>query len=244
MERLVEICCGSYEDALNAYYGRAKRIELNSALHLGGLTPSIASLKLTKKNTNLKIITMIRPRGAGFCYNDIEFEVMKEDARCMLENKADGIAFGCLNQDGSINEKQTKEMIDIIKEYQGEVVFHRAFDCVADPYASIELLIHLGVDRILTSGLKPKAMDGKELIKERHRHRYEFNNNYKDVLVENGLKVAGFNPERNLVEIVELEDHPYYVGCQFHPEFTSRPNRAQPLFQGLISAAHDRKYNK
>ena len=160
MERLVEICCGSYEDALNAYYGRAKRIELNSALHLGGLTPSIASLKLTKKNTNLKIITMIRPRGAGFCYNDIEFEVMKEDARCMLENKADGIAFGCLNQDGSINEKQTKEMIDIIKEYQGEVVFHRAFDCVADPYASIELLIHLGVDRILTSGLKPKAMDG------------------------------------------------------------------------------------
>ena len=166
MERLVEICCGSYEDALNAYYGRAKRIELNSALHLGGLTPSIASLKLTKKNTNLKIITMIRPRGAGFCYNDIEFEVMKEDARCMLENKADGIAFGCLNQDGSINEKQTKEMIDIIKEYQGEVVFHRAFDCVADPYASIELLIHLGVDRILTSGLKPKAMDGKELIKD------------------------------------------------------------------------------
>ena len=147
MERLVEICCGSYEDALNAYYGRAKRIELNSALHLGGLTPSIASLKLTKKNTNLKIITMIRPRGAGFCYNDIEFEVMKEDARCMLENKADGIAFGCLNQDG-------------------EVVFHRAFDCVADPYASIELLIHLGVDRILTSGLKPKAMDGKELIKD------------------------------------------------------------------------------
>ena len=166
MERLVEICCGSYEDALNAYYGRAKRIELNSALHLGGLTPSIASLKLTKKNTNLKIITMIRPRGAGFCYNDIEFEVMKEDARCMLENKADGIAFGCLNQDGSINEKQTKEMIDIIKEYQGEVVFHRAFDCVADPYASIELLIHLGVHRILTSGLKPKAMDGKELIKD------------------------------------------------------------------------------
>ena len=164
MERLVEICCGSYEDALNAYYGRAKRIELNSALHLGGLTPAIASLKVTKKSTNLKIITMIRPRGAGFCYNDIEFEVMKEDARCMLENKADGIAFGCLNQDGSINEKQTKEMIDIIKEYQGEVVFHRAFDCVADPYASIELLIHLGVDRILTSGLKPKAMDGKEVI--------------------------------------------------------------------------------
>ena len=96
----------------------------------------------------------------------------------------------------------------------------------------------------LNPGTHAYRLYGKELIKERHRHRYEFNNNYKDVLVENGLKVAGFNPERNLVEIVEIEDHPYYVGCQFHPEFTSRPNRAQPLFQGLISAAHDRKYNK
>lgn len=166
MERIVEICCGSYEDALNAYHGGAKRIELNSALHLGGLTPTLASLKLTKKNTDLKVITMIRPRGAGFCYNDIKFEVMKEDARYMLENQADGIAFGCLNQDGTINEKQTKEMIDIIKEYQGEVVFHRAFDCVDNPYTSIELLIDLGVDRILTSGLKPKAMEGKALIKD------------------------------------------------------------------------------
>lgn len=143
----------------------AKRIELNNALHLGGLTPSLATLKLTKKNTNLKVITMVRPRGAGFCYNEIEFEVMKEDAKSLLENGADGIAFGCLNKDGSICIKQTKEMIEIIKSYQGEVVFHRAFDCVEDPYTSIELLIELGVDRILTSGLKPKAIDGKDLIK-------------------------------------------------------------------------------
>ena len=160
MKRIIEICCGSYEDALNAYHGGAKRIELNNALHLGGLTPSLATLKLTKKNTNLKVITMVRPRGAGFCYNEIEFEVMKEDAKSLLENGADGIAFGCLNKDGSICIKQTKEMIEIIKSYQGEVVFHRAFDCVEDPYTSIELLIELGVDRILTSGLKPKAIDG------------------------------------------------------------------------------------
>ena len=113
MERIIEICCGSYEDALNAYYGRAKRIELNSALHLGGLTPSLATLKLTKKNTNLKIITMVRPRGAGFCYNEIEFEVMKEDAKSLLENGADGIAFGCLNKDGSIcirNDRNHKKL--------------------------------------------------------------------------------------------------------------------------------------
>ena len=98
-----------------------------------------------------------------FVNNGIEFEVMKEDARCMLENKADGIAFGCLNQDVQLMKNKQKKMIDIIKEYQGEVVFHRAFDCVADPYASIELLIHLGVDRILTSGLKPKGNGWKRI---------------------------------------------------------------------------------
>lgn len=164
MDKIVEICCGSYEDAFNAYRGGASRIELNSALHLGGLTPSLGTLKLTKQNTDLKVITMIRPRGAGFCYSEKEFEVMKEDTLLMMQNGADGIAFGCLDENGNIHRKQTKEIIDIVKEYHGEVVFHRAFDCVKDPFASIEILIELGVDRILTSGLEMKAMEGIELI--------------------------------------------------------------------------------
>ncbi len=83
----------------------------------------------------------------------------------------------------------------------------------------------------------------KEDIKERHRHRYEFNNDYREILANNGLKIVGVNQQRDLVEIVEIEDHPYFVACQFHPEFSSRPNRAQPLFLGLISAAHKIKYN-
>lgn len=166
MERLIEICCGSYEDALAAYHGGAKRIELNSALYLGGLTPSVAALRLTKTNTNLKVICMVRPRGAGFCYDDADYLTLKEDAKIMLENGADGIAFGCLDEEGNVNVVQTKEIIDIIKSYGKEVVFHRAFDCVKDPYATIELLIELGVDRILTSGLQAKAMDGIELIKD------------------------------------------------------------------------------
>ena len=164
MEKVVEICCGSYEDALNAYKGGANRIELNSGLHLGGLTPSLGTLKLTKQNTNLKVITMIRPRGAGFCYSNADFEVMKEDTLLMMQNGADGIAFGCLDENGDIDIEQTKQIIDIVKEYHGEVVFHRAFDCVSNPFIAIETLIHLGVDRILTSGLEAKAMDGIEMI--------------------------------------------------------------------------------
>lgn len=166
MKRMIEVCCGSYYDALQAFNGGADRVELNSALHLGGLTPTVGSLRLTKKNTDLKVICMDRPRSAGFHYDEEDFEVMKEDARLLMENGADGIAFGCLDENGNVDEKQTAEMISIIREYHGEVVFHRAFDCVKDPYSSIETLISLGVDRILTSGLKAKAMQGIDLIKD------------------------------------------------------------------------------
>lgn len=166
MRKIIEICCGSYEDALAASRAGAERIELNSALFLGGLTPSVGSLRLTKANTDLKVICMVRPRGAGFCYSAEEFETMKIDVQLLMENGADGIAFGCLDEEGNIQIEQTKEIISIIKKYNGEVVFHRAFDCVKDPYQSMEILIGLGVDRVLTSGLKAKAMDGIELIGE------------------------------------------------------------------------------
>ena len=82
-----------------------------------------------------------------------------------------------------------------------------------------------------------RAAYGKELIRERHRHRYELNNDYREALEEAGLRMAGVNPELDLVEIVEVVDHPWFVGVQFHPEFTSRPNRAQPLFRDFITAA-------
>ena len=78
-------------------------------------------------------------------------------------------------------------------------------------------------------------------ISERHRHRYEVNNNYRDVLAENGIVFSGVSPDGNLVEILELPDHPWFVGCQFHPELKSRPMRAHPLFASFIAAARDRR---
>ncbi|MBR3645035.1 MAG: gamma-glutamyl-gamma-aminobutyrate hydrolase family protein, partial [Lachnospiraceae bacterium] len=71
-------------------------------------------------------------------------------------------------------------------------------------------------------------------ISERHRHRYEFNNEYRDVLETNGLVIAGTSPDNHLVEAIEVKDHPFYVGVQFHPEFKSRPNRPHPLFAKLV----------
>lgn len=85
------------------------------------------------------------------------------------------------------------------------------------------------------------AYDGKELIYERHRHRYEFNNQYRDRLEEGGMVFAGTSPDGQLVEIIELGDHPFFIGCQFHPEFSSRPTRPQPLFREFIRTALARK---
>lgn len=89
----------------------------------------------------------------------------------------------------------------------------------------------------LAAGSAAQAAYGKSTIFERHRHRYEFNNAYRAQLEQAGLRATGINPERDLVEIVEIPDHPFYVGAQFHPEFKSRPDRPHPLFAGLVNAA-------
>jgi len=77
----------------------------------------------------------------------------------------------------------------------------------------------------------------KSNISERHRHRYEFNNNYREELSSKGMIISGLNPDNDLVEIVEIEDHPWFIACQFHPEFKSKPDRAHPIFREFIAAA-------
>lgn len=163
-----EICCGSWLDCVAAKKGGAERVELNSALFLGGLTPSVAALKLVKEKTDLKVICMVRPRPAGFCYNEEETEEMFLEAKLLLEEGADGIAFGFLCENGDIDVDKTKAMIECIHHFPGnrEAVFHRAFDCCNDPFQAMETLIELKADRVLTSGLMPKAMEGIKLLKE------------------------------------------------------------------------------
>ena len=92
----------------------------------------------------------------------------------------------------------------------------------------------------LAEGTQARALYGEETITERHRHRFEVNNAFLPAMLEAGLIVAGVNPQRNLVEAIEMRDHPFFVGVQFHPEFKSRPNRPHPLFAGLIGAALER----
>lgn len=92
---------------------------------------------------------------------------------------------------------------------------------------------------IITAGTIMEKCYKADYISERHRHRYEFNNDYRQILTSKGLILSGLSPDENLVETVELKEHPFYVGVQYHPEFKSRPNKAHPLFQGFIKAALD-----
>jgi copper homeostasis protein len=191
---LLEICCGSTEDAVEAERGGADRVELCSALFLGGLTPSIGSLREAKQRLKIPVMAMDRPRQAGFCYSPTEFAVMERDADLLLEHGADGIVFGILNSDGTVDTARSRMIRDRIRERQ--TVFHRAFDVTPDPFHALEELIDLGITRVLTSGQCNGAPEGSTLIKQlidRARGRIEVLpgagiglDNVRDVVITTG----------------------------------------------------------
>ncbi|WP_025729410.1 copper homeostasis protein CutC [Atopobacter phocae] len=166
MKRVLEVCAGSAEDCMVAERGGADRIELNSALSLGGLTPTIATLERAKSSTTIPIICMIRPRGGGFYYQTIEKEVMLHDAEKLLEAGADGLAFGALTETGELDQLFAQQMVDLIKKHQKESVFHRAFDVAKQPEKVVNQLIELGVHRILTSGRQSSAFEGRTYLNQ------------------------------------------------------------------------------
>ncbi len=96
-------------------------------------------------------------------------------------------------------------------------------------------------DCVLKEESLARKLFGRDRISERHRHRYEVNNEYRDALEEKGMVFSGKSPDGRIVEMLELPDHPYFIATQGHPEFKSRPNRAHPLFKGLIESAIEHK---
>ena len=122
-----------------------------------------------------------------------------------------------------------------------------ARDPVIDLMAEQEEVVNKGATMRLGSypcelreGSLAKRIYGRTLIHERHRHRYEMNNAYRNALLEHGMVLSGVNPDLDLIEIVELPEHPWFLGCQFHPEFKSKPTAPHPLFASFISAALER----
>ena len=163
---LVEVCCGSADDVIEAYKAGADRVELNSNLFHGGLTPTIGSLLVAKRKTGMKIMTMVRPREGGFCYTDTEFTVAVEDAGQLLKNGSDGLVFGFLREDGTIDDRRTAILADIALSAGKEAVFHRAIDVVPDWKEALDVLIDLHITRVLTSGQEPDVFYGTDTVRE------------------------------------------------------------------------------
>lgn len=158
----IEICCGSALDALEARKAGADRVELCSALTLGGLTPSLGQLKVAKA-AGVRCMVMVRPRESGFCYTDIEFKTMLADAAAFVEAGADGVVFGFLHEDGTVDEGRCRAIIDMIGER--ETVFHRAIDVTPDWKRAMDILIGLGFTRILTSGQCSTVLEGADTVR-------------------------------------------------------------------------------
>ena len=147
---ILEICCGSVDGCIIAQKMGADRIELNHALELGGTTPSIGTLIEAKKHTNIPIICMVRPRGVGYFHSEEEFSAMLFDVKNLIDHGADGIIFGFLHEDGTIDIERTRIFVDAIHPKQA--VFSKAFDKVSNQESALQTLIECGVDRVLTSG--------------------------------------------------------------------------------------------
>ena len=160
----LEIIGFNIESCIAAQNAGADRIELCDGPGEGGTTPSYGFMKAARKVLDIDLYVMIRPRGGDFLYSSEEFEIMKTDVAVCKEIGCDGIVFGILTTEGKVDKKRCKEIIELA--YPLEATFHRAFDRVADPFEALEDVIELGFERILTSGLKPKAEEGRQTIFE------------------------------------------------------------------------------
>jgi copper homeostasis protein len=161
---LLEVCCGSADDVIQAFLGGAERVELNSCLFHGGLTPSVGELIVAKKNVPIPVMTMIRPRQGGFCYTGAEYQTALADAEVLLKYGSDGLVFGFLNADGTLDEEKCRDLVALAGDK--ETVFHRAIDVTPDWRKALERLIHIGVTRVLTSGQAPDVFYGTDVIRE------------------------------------------------------------------------------
>ena len=161
-EVILEACVDSIEGALAAEAGGADRIELCAALSEGGLTPSAGTIAVARQRVAIAAHVMIRPRGGDFLYTDAEFASMQRDVEMAKRLGAVGVVLGLLLPDGSIDLARTRQLTEQARPMS--VTFHRAFDMTADPKKALTDLIALGVDRVLTSGQAPTAVEGIDLL--------------------------------------------------------------------------------
>lgn len=221
---LLEACSNSVRSSIEAQKGGASRVELCDNLAEGGTTPALSQIELSRKYLHIKLYPLIRPRGGDFLYTDIEFETMKLDVHHCGKTKCDGVAIGILNSDGSIDKARNKELINIAHSYKMGVTFHRAFDRCNNLKEALEDIIDLGCERVLTSGGKKTALDGKETIRDLIKQAND------RIIIMPGAGIT----ENNISELVET------TGLkEFHGSFRTRYNSDMKFITENIDSYQD-----
>ena len=164
MKLTLETIAFNIESCKHAQKAGAHRIELCDNPGEGGTTPSYGFIKAARQILTIDLFTIIRPRGGDFFYSDEEFKIMKTDIKVCKDLGCDGVVFGILNDDATIDKVRCKILVQLA--YPMSVTFHRAFDRVTEPSQALEDVIECGFERILTSGLYSTAMEGADNLKK------------------------------------------------------------------------------
>lgn len=159
---IFEACVDSVDAATAAQEGGADRVELCADLLEGGCTPSAGVVRLARERLTIGLHVIIRPRGGDFCYSENELQAMEMDVEFAREAGADGVVVGVLTEDGAVDSERTGRLVRRARPMA--VTFHRAFDMTRDPFAALDALAALGIERVLTSGQEATAFEGAELI--------------------------------------------------------------------------------
>lgn len=158
----LEICVDAVESAIAAQAGGADRVELCANLNEDGTTPSAGMIALARQSLQIGLHVMIRPRGGDFVYSEVEFTIMQKDIAVAKELGVDGVVFGILKTDRTLDVARTRRLVELARPLA--VTFHRAFDVVAEPQGALEELLSLRIDRLLTSGQAKTAPQGLPVI--------------------------------------------------------------------------------
>ncbi len=158
----VEICVGDLESAIEAERGGADRVELCDNLAVGGTTPGPGTIAVACRRLQIPVHVLIRPRGGDFLHTESELAAMRLDIEAAKSLGAAGVVLGLLTADATIDRDRTERLIELARPLS--VTFHKAFDQTRDPFQALDTLIAMGVDRVLTSGCRPSALEGVGIL--------------------------------------------------------------------------------
>lgn len=227
---LLEVCVNGVESAITAQAGGAGRVELCDNLVEGGTTPSAATIELARRELSIALNVIIRPRGGDFCYSDLEFESMARDVEFAKQLGADGVVIGILKPSGIVDRKRTQALVERARPMS--VTFHKAFDMTRDPFAALETLIEIGVDRVLTSGQEYSAIEGLPLLTELVKRAGDriiimpggnlTEQNIRQVINATGAREAHLTAFAPLASPMRYRNPRVFMGGEFRPPEYSR----------------------